>query len=111
MSAADAAATKTGILTESTLLLGFADPAIAQRLANEMERLTADGRPAIASSLLQLRLLMARATPRVILVDHERLQGASLARAAPPACRQEHRRDSAGPARETGRSCQIGRRR
>ena len=37
------------------------------------------GPPAIASSLLQLRLLVARATPRVILVDHELLQGASLA--------------------------------
>lgn len=78
MSAADGA-TKAAIRTEPTLLLGFADPAIAQGLANEMERLIGEGRPAIASSLLQLRLLAARATPRVILVDHELLQGGSLA--------------------------------
>ncbi len=79
MSAADAA-TKAAIFTEPALLvLGFADTAVAQRLANEMECLMADGPPATASSLLQLRLLVARATPRVILVDHELLQGASLA--------------------------------
>lgn len=78
MSAADTA-TKAAILTQPTLLLGFADPAIAQRLASEMEGLTGDGRAAIASSLLQLRLLVARAMPRVILVDHELLQGAPLA--------------------------------
>src|SRR5690242_1151897 len=79
MSAADVTASNIAILTEPTLLLGFADPAIAHRLANEMERLIVDGRHAIASSLLQLRLLVARATPRVILVDHELLQGVSLA--------------------------------
>lgn len=79
MSATDAAARKAATVSEPTLLLGFADAEIAQRLASDMERLTGAGRPAIASSLLQLRLLVARSTPRVILVDHELLQGASLA--------------------------------
>src|SRR5690348_572393 len=77
MSAADAP-TKAAIFSESALLLGFADSSITQRLASEVERLTGAGLPVIASSLLQLRLLAARITPKVILVDHELLQGTSL---------------------------------
>jgi len=79
MSIVDSAATKSVVSGEPSALLGFIDEAIARRLANEMERMAGAGPPAIASSLLQLRLLVTRVTPRVILVDHELLQGASLA--------------------------------
>jgi signal transduction histidine kinase len=79
MRPADAVAAKAAIISESALLLGFIDTAIAQRLASEMERLTRAGRPAIASSLLQLRLLMSRTTPKVTVVDHLLFEGASLA--------------------------------
>lgn len=79
MSVADTAATKAAILSEPSLLLGFADALMAQRLAGEMERLMGAGQLAIAPSLLQLRLLVARAGPKVILVDHELLQGVSIA--------------------------------
>lgn len=78
MSVVDAA-TKPVVSTEPAALLGFIDEAIARRLASEMECMAGVGPPAIASSLLQLRLLVARVTPGVILVDHELLQSASLA--------------------------------
>ncbi len=79
MSVVDAAARKAMAFTGPAALLGFIDESIARRLANEMESMVGASPAAIASSLLQLRLLVERVTPRVILVDHELLQGASLA--------------------------------
>jgi signal transduction histidine kinase len=79
MSAAETAPTKAMMASEATSLLGFADVAIAQRLAKEIERVTGGGTPAIASSLLQLRLLVARTTPKVTVLDHSILEGTSFA--------------------------------
>lgn len=79
MSAAEIVPTKAMIASEPTSLLGCADAAIAQRLASEMERIADAGRPAVASSLPQLRLLVARTAPKVIVVDHALFEGAALA--------------------------------
>ena len=78
MSAAEIAPTKA-IAAEPTSLLAFADAAIAQRLAKRMLRVTGAGAPTVTSSLLGLRLLIARTTPKVIIVDHSILEDTSRA--------------------------------
>ncbi len=79
MNAAEIAPTKAAIAEEPTSLLGFADAAVAQRLAKEMARVTGAGTPAIASSLFELCLLVARTTPKVTIVDHSILEDTSRA--------------------------------
>jgi signal transduction histidine kinase len=79
MNATDPTATTIPVIApERSSLLGLSDSALAQRLAAEIERLIGARGPLVASTLLQLRLLAGRTTPKVILLDHELLQGAPL---------------------------------
>ena len=75
----DVFARKAVIYAQLKALVGAADPAVGQRLAREVERITGAGSVEVASSLLQLRLLSSRATPRAILLDYDLLAGAPLA--------------------------------
>jgi signal transduction histidine kinase len=79
MSVADMAPTKTLTASEPTSLLGCADTALTQLLANAMDGLTDVSRPAVASNLPELSLLVARTTPKVIIVDHALFQRAAFA--------------------------------
>jgi signal transduction histidine kinase len=63
------------IMPDHSPLLGIADASIAQRIANQVECYATAGRVTIASTLLQLRLHASRATPAVILLDFELLEG------------------------------------
>jgi signal transduction histidine kinase len=59
-------------------LLGVADAALAQSLTREIERFAIRAHVAVASSLLQLRLLSTRGAPKVIFVDYELLESAPV---------------------------------
>ena len=59
-------------------LLGIADAALAQGLTREIQHFALHGHVAIASSLLQLRLLSSRGAPKVIFVDYELLESAPV---------------------------------
>lgn len=75
----DAVTRKAFAHAEPRALVGAADPLVAQRLAREVERIAGAGPVEVASSLLQLRLLLSHATPAAILLDCELLAGAPLA--------------------------------
>ena len=75
----DAVARKAMIHASPRAIVGAADPAVAQRLARELERIAGAAPVEVASSLLQLRLLLSHAAPAAILLDCELLAGAPLA--------------------------------
>jgi signal transduction histidine kinase len=62
-------------LPDHSPLLGVADHSIAQRLTQELELSATIGHVAVASSLLELRMLASKSVPPVILLDCELLGG------------------------------------
>jgi len=59
-------------------LLAVPDPALAERIARETERLASTCRAASASSLLQLRMLASRHAPEAMLIDGALVEGQPL---------------------------------
>jgi signal transduction histidine kinase len=74
----DAIAKPAVMPADLRVLFGIADSQIARRLAIEVERFTAPGSCACASSIEELRDTLATTPPRVVLFDEMLLGGASL---------------------------------
>ncbi|HVB87849.1 MAG TPA: histidine kinase dimerization/phospho-acceptor domain-containing protein [Candidatus Dormibacteraeota bacterium] len=71
-------AVEPATIVDHGALLGVPDPALAERIARETERLANTRCAASASSLLQLRMLASRNVPEAVLIDGGLVEGQPL---------------------------------